>query len=558
MYEDNNQYQNYNSMPYDNTSAGNASYSGGTPAAPQPEEPENGKKGGSPMLKKLGVSAACALVFGAVAGVTMNGITGGAARNAASQAVESTAAAAESSAAAAESTAAAGNTNEAESTAAAKAENGAAQSTTASAAAETSAAAQNGYVMLDVSGIVEKAMPSVVSIDVLGEQSFSDWFGRRQTYETKGAGSGILIGENDTEYLVVTNDHVVENTTKVTVQFIDEEVVEAEVKGTDSGKDVAVIAVRKEDVKPETKQKIVVAEMGDSDSLKVGQGVIAIGNALGYGQSVTVGYVSALNRSITAADSMGRMTTVENLLQTDAAINPGNSGGALLDMNGRVIGINESKSVDTSVEGMGYAIPISTVKNLIETLSTQKAQVPEEKRGYIGFQGQNVDDDAAARFNMPEGIFVYKILEDGAAALSELQENDIITKLNGMTVKTIEELKEKLTRYEIGETVTLTVQRPDGKEYKEIEIEVKLAPQGTVAGQKKAENQAENPDQSGSGNGNSGSEGSGNGSEGSGSGSGDNGAGNGGWNNGGSWNNGGFDIDDFDQFFRDGGFQFRW
>ena len=557
MYEDNNQYQNYNSMPYDNTSAGNASYSGGTPAAPQPGEPENGKKGGSPVLKKLGVSAACALVFGAVAGVTMNGITGGAARNAAPQAVESTAAA-EGSAAAAESTAAAGNTNEAESTAAAKAENGAAQSATASAAAETSAAAQNGYVMLDVSGIVEKAMPSVVSIDVLGEQSFSDWFGRRQTYETKGAGSGILIGENDTEYLVVTNDHVVENTTKVTVQFIDEEVVEAEVKGTDSGKDVAVIAVRKEDVKPETRQKIVVAEMGDSDSLKVGQGVIAIGNALGYGQSVTVGYVSALNRSITAADSTGRMTTVENLLQTDAAINPGNSGGALLDMNGRVIGINESKSVDTSVEGMGYAIPISTVKNLIETLSTQKAQVPEEKRGYIGFQGQNVDDDAAARFNMPEGIFVYKILEDGAAAHSELQENDIITKLNGMTVQTIEELKEKLTRYEIGETVTLTVQRPDGKEYKEIEIEVKLAPQGTVAGQKKAENQAENPDQSGNGNGNSGSEGSGNGSEGSGSGSGDNGAGNGGQNNGGSWNNGGFDIDDFDQFFRDGGFQFRW
>jgi serine protease Do len=252
-------------------------------------------------------------------------------------------------------------------------------------------------------------MPSVVAIDVRGEQSYTSIFGYSQKYETEGAGSGILIGENDEEYLIVTNNHVVENTKSMSVQFIDGESVEAELKGTDSGKDVAVISVKKENVKDSTKGAIALAEIGDSDSLKVGQGVIAIGNALGYGQSVTVGYISALNRTITAMDSTtGQNAKVENLLQTDAAINPGNSGGALLDMDGRVIGINESKSVDTTVEGMGYAIPISSVTELIDTLSSQKtrSKVAEENRGYLGIQCQNVDSDAAQRFSMPIGIFV--------------------------------------------------------------------------------------------------------------------------------------------------------
>ena len=540
MYEENNQYQTYNSMPYDNTTANSA---GTAPAentaAPQGTAGNSGNNNGN-FWKKIGTSAACALVFGAVAGVTMIGVNSGAARrNTEPAAVESTVAA-ETGVAAAENAGADGKKDagtQAETKA--QAENKAPAETKAQAAAsaETSAAAKadDGVMLMDVSGIVEKAMPSVVSIDVKGEQVFSDWFGRTQTYETEGAGSGILIGENDTEYLVVTNNHVVANTTQLTVQFIDGERADAEVKGTDSGKDVAVIAIQKENVKPETKKQIVIAEMGDSDSLKVGQGVIAIGNALGYGQSVTVGYVSALNRSITAMNESGQTVTVENLLQTDAAINPGNSGGALLDMDGRVIGINESKSVDTSVEGMGYAIPISTVKDLIQTLSTQKAQVAEEKRGFIGFQGQNVDESAAARFNMPEGIFVYKILEDGAAALSQLQENDIIVKLDGMTVKTIEELRDKLSRYEIGETVTLTVQRPDGNEYKEMEIQVTLAPQGTVDGLKKAAKSGGKTGESGEDSGDSKEK-----------------------EEKGSSEDYDFDMDDLDKLFREGGFQFRW
>ena len=530
MYEENNQYQNYNSMPYDNTAANRAGMTSAEyTAAPQGNSGNNRNNGGN-FWKKIGTSAACALVFGVVAGVTMTGVNSGAAkRSTEPAAVESTVAAEpETAAPAAESAAQAETGTKAEAKAETKAETRA-----PSAAAKSAGDASDGVMVMDVSGIVEKAMPSVVAIDVRGEQVFSDWFGRTQTFETEGAGSGILIGENDTEYLVVTNNHVVANTTKLTVQFIDGETAEATVKGTDSGKDVAVVSIKKEDVKPETKEKIIVAEMGDSDSLKVGQGVIAIGNALGYGQSVTVGYVSALNRSVTAMDETGKTVTVENLLQTDAAINPGNSGGALLDMDGRVIGINESKSVDTSVEGMGYAIPISTVKELIQTLSTQKAQVAEEKRGFIGFQGQNVDSDAALRFNMPEGIFVYKILEDGAAALSQLQENDIIVKMDGMTVKTIEELREKLSRYEIGETVTLTVERPDGNEYKEMEIQITLAPQGTVDGLNKTRAKAEEPKEESQGG--EENKDSGKNSE-----------------------NYDFNLDDIEDFFRNGGFQFRW
>ncbi len=537
MYEDNNQYQTYSNMPYDNTRSGNSAggytaggnSAGGYGAAPQPEEPESRKKnkGNGSFWKKIGTSAACALVFGAVAGVTMTGVQRASAGKPAETATEAAAVIPET---AAETEAAKAETR-------AETASGAEESKAAQAAAPSRSALGSGAgsLDLDVSHIVEKAMPSVVAIDVKGEQSISDWFGRTATYETEGAGSGILIGETDTEYLVVTNNHVVEDTTSVSVQFIDGESAPAQVKGTDSGKDVAVISVKKDDVKAETKEKIVVAEMGDSENLKVGQGVIAIGNALGYGQSVTVGFVSALDRTITAQDySTGATTQVENLLQTDAAINPGNSGGALLDMDGKVIGINESKSVDTSVEGMGYAIPISTVKELIQTLSQQKEQVAEEKRGYIGFQGQNVDADAAARFNMPEGIFVYKILEDGAAANSELQENDIITSMDGMTVKTIQELQEKLTRYEKGETVVLKVQRPDGNEYKELEVSVTLAPQGTIDGGKSGSEEKEeqqDPDKQEK-------EGSEEKDE--------------------QKSGGEFNFDDLDEFFRNGGFQFRW
>ena len=331
---------------------------------------------------------------------------------------------------------------------------------------------------LDVSGIVEKAMPSVVAINVKGEMAYSDWWGHTQIFETSGAGSGILIGENDTEYLIVTNNHVVADATSVSVQFIDETSVDALVKGTDSEKDLAVVAVVKDDVSEDTKKAIQIAEIGDSDALKVGQGVIAIGNALGYGQSVTVGYVSALNREIKAYDSTtGATDEVKGLLQTDAAINPGNSGGALLDMDGRVIGINESKSVSESVEGIGFAIPISSAYEVISNLSLHETRVTvdEEKRGYLGIQGQNVGSDISEAFSIPEGVYVYKILEDGGAADSDLKEKDIITKLDGQSIKSMEELQQTLTKYEVGETVELQVMRPeeDGG-YTELTVEVTL------------------------------------------------------------------------------------
>ena len=282
-------------------------------------------------------------------------------------------------------------------------------------------------IQTDVSAIVEKAMPSVVAINNTMLLQHQTWFGPSQTIEVPSSGSGIIVGQNDEELLIVTNNHVVEDSRELTVTFIDNEPVTAAIKGTDSDSDLAVIAVKLSDIPAETMSRIKVAVMGDSDALKVGQGVIAIGNALGYGQSVTVGYVSALDREVHAEDD-----TTRHLLQTDAAINPGNSGGALLNMNGEVIGINAAKYSSTEVEGMGYAIPISQAQDIINELMNKKTRVAvdERKQGYLGIQGQNIDETAAAMYGMPRGIYVYKITEDSAASRSTLREKDIITKSN--------------------------------------------------------------------------------------------------------------------------------
>ena len=233
-----------------------------------------------------------------------------------------------------------------------------------------------------------------------------------------------------------------------------------------------MISIPLEQIPQETRDKITAAKLGDSDALKVGQGVIAIGNALGYGQSVTVGYVSALNREVQTSDGNTRV-----LLQTDAAINPGNSGGALLNMKGEVIGINAAKYSSTEVEGIGYAIPVSGVQDILDELMNRKTRsdVSEEKRGYLGIQGTTVDEDAATTFDMPKGVYVYKILEDGAAAGSELREKDIITKLDGMTVKSMQDLQKFLKGYEAGETIELLVKRQEEGKYKELQIQVTLA-----------------------------------------------------------------------------------
>lgn len=339
----------------------------------------------------------------------------------------------------------------------------------------------------DVSQVVEEAMPAVVAVASTAVYQMPDfgfgWFfgGGSQSYEVPSSGSGIIIGENDTELLIVTNNHVVQDTVSLKITFVDDTAVDAAVKGTDTDTDLAVISVLLDQIPQETKEKIAVARLGDSDGLKVGQGVIAIGNALGYGQSVTVGYVSALNREIKTSDGNARV-----LLQTDAAINPGNSGGALLNMKGEVIGINAAKYSSTEVEGIGYAIPVSGVQDILDELMNRKtrSEVAEEKRGYLGIQGTTVDEDAAAAFGMPKGVYVYKILKDGAAADSQLREKDIITKLDGMTVKSMQELQKFLKGYETGETIELLVQRQEDGQYKEIQIPVTLTglPGSVVSG----------------------------------------------------------------------------
>ena len=327
-------------------------------------------------------------------------------------------------------------------------------------------------VVMDVSAIVEKAMPSVVAVNNTMVMERQTWFGATQEVEVPSSGSGIIVGKNDDELLIVTNNHVVSDSKELVVTFIDNFYTNAAIKGTDSESDLAVIAVPVKDIPADTMNKIVVATMGDSDALKVGQGVIAIGNALGYGQSVTVGYVSALDREVKADDQ-----TTRNLLQTDAAINPGNSGGALLNMRGEVIGINAAKYSSTEVEGIGYAIPVSKAQDIINELMNKKTrvEVASDKQGYLGIQGQNIDETAAMMYGMPRGIYVYKITEDGAAAQSDLREKDIITKFDGQTVRTMADLKDMLSYYEGGTTVVLTVQSLDNGEYKERTVEITLS-----------------------------------------------------------------------------------
>lgn len=348
-------------------------------------------------------------------------------------------------------------------------------------AANTSTTSSNGVVIEDVSAIVDATLPSVVSITNTQVYQSNTWFGQSQTYEVPSSGSGIIVGQNDSELLIVTNNHVVSDSEGLTVTFADESTADAAIKGTDSEADLAVIAVPLDKVSADTKGKIKAATLGDSDSLKMGQGVIAIGNALGLGQSVTVGHVSALNREIKVDDA------TKTVIQTDAAINPGNSGGALLNSKGEVIGINEAKYADTSVEGVGYAIPISKAKDIIDDLMTRttKIAVSESEQGYLGIQLQNIDESMAKMYGMPQGVYVYKIMEDSAAAGSDLHEKDIITNLDGEKISNYADLAKLLTYYKSGDTVTLTVQSLVNGSYQEREVQLTLK-------QRPAESDSEN------------------------------------------------------------------
>lgn len=348
-----------------------------------------------------------------------------------------------------------------------------------SATLQTAAPSDDGAVnslSLDVSDIAEGAMPSIVAItnkSVQEVQSYFSMFGRRssvQEQEVESQGSGIIIGQNEEELLIATNNHVVEDADTLSACFIDDQAYEAVVKGTDSDNDLAVIAVKLTDISEDTMSQIKIAQVGDSDSLKVGQQVVAIGNALGYGQSVTTGIVSAVNRQV------GDSESENGFIQTDAAINPGNSGGALLNMQGELIGINSAKLASTEVEGMGYAIPVSTASPIIEELMTRttRAKVSEDQASAIGISGQTVDSNTSKTYGIPQGVYVAEVNEGSAAEKAGIQVGSIITKFDGTSIESIEDLKNQLTYYAAGETVEMTVKVANNGEYVEKTVVITL------------------------------------------------------------------------------------
>lgn len=343
---------------------------------------------------------------------------------------------------------------------------------------------------LDVSEIASEALPSIVSITTKSVQEVQNYFGmygmygyapQQQEQEVEGSGSGIIVGKNDDELLIATNYHVVEGADTLSVAFTDGNAVEASVKGFDEERDLAVVSVSLDDVKDDTMDAISIAKIGSSDDLKVGEQVVAIGNALGYGQSVTTGIVSAKNRRMdsdnnTVTDGSDDSSDGVNLIQTDAAINPGNSGGALLNMEGEVVGINSAKLASTEVEGMGYAIAISDVTDILQNLmnETSRDKLDDSEHGVLGIEGSSVSSEAVQMYGIPAGVFVKKVTEGGAADKAGLKANSVITEFNGKAVSSSDQLIEYLSYYEPDEEVELTVQVPHGTSYKEETVKVTL------------------------------------------------------------------------------------
>ena len=343
---------------------------------------------------------------------------------------------------------------------------------------------------LDVSEIVSEALPSIVSITTKSVQEVQNYFGmygmygyapQQQEQEVEGSGSGIIVGKNDDELLIATNYHVVEGADTLSVAFTDGNAVEASVKGFDEERDLAVVSVSLDDVEDDTMDAVSIANIGSSDDLKVGEQVVAIGNALGYGQSVTTGIVSAKNRRMdsdnnTVTDGSDDSSDGVNLIQTDAAINPGNSGGALLNMEGEVVGINSAKLASTEVEGMGYAIAISDVTDILQNLmnETSRDKLDDSEHGVLGIKGSSVSSEAVQMYGIPAGVFVKGVTEGGAADKAGLKANSVITEFNGKTVSSINQLIEYLSYYEPDEEVELTVQVPHGTSYKEETVKVTL------------------------------------------------------------------------------------
>lgn len=327
--------------------------------------------------------------------------------------------------------------------------------------------------LTDVSSVVDEVMPSIVAITNTGTVTYNSFFGKK-SQQSQSCGSGIIVSEDDDYLYIATNNHVVADSEELTVQFDDDSVVKAEIRGTDPDDDLAVVRVKKSDLGKDTYSNIKIATIGDSESVAVGSPAIAIGNALGYGQSVTTGIVSALNRTVTTQDSQtGETVTNNKLIQTDAAINPGNSGGALLNENGEVIGINSVKYSSTDVEGIGYAIPMSVAKPIIESL-IQDGKYTNENQAYLGIKGGDVSPEMVA-YGFPQGVYVSSVSAGSGAANAGLQEGDIITAVDSTKISSMTELQSALKSYKAGDKVTLTVARQSGRQYEESKVEVTLS-----------------------------------------------------------------------------------
>lgn len=326
-------------------------------------------------------------------------------------------------------------------------------------------------VVTDVTGIVEQVMPAMVSI-LNNYTERTSYFGQTYTQQEQASGSGIIIGENDTELLLVTNYHVIEQADSLEVTFVNEKTAEAVVKGTDESMDLAVIAIPLKELDRDTVDTIATATLGDSDALSIGEPAIAIGNALGYGQSVTTGVISALNRMLESSDG----SNSGPFIQTDAAINPGNSGGALLNIKGELIGINSNKIGGSRIEGMGYAIPISAAKPILSDLMSRETRfkVSDENRGYLGITGINITEVEAQMYGMPQGVYINQVLENAAAAKAGLKKGDIIVKIGEQDIKSMSDLKEELEYYEAGSEVTFTVMQMHDGGYASTQIRVVL------------------------------------------------------------------------------------
>ncbi len=429
-YKDQNQYGNSRTTgSYD--SYGSYRYSGYSGDGDNKKGKKDKKKGG--FARSMAVCICLALVFGVVAGAAFQ-VTDYLGEQVTS--------------ASAEEAAVSGGEDEGDSDVASVLEKNAQSET-----GDSSGSAVT--TVYDVSQVVEKMMPSMVAITSSGVTEIQSLFGTFQQ-PSQSSGSGIIIGQNDSELLIATNNHVVENAQELNVCFVDNEIVSAQVRGTDPVNDLAVVSVQIADIKDSTMSQIAIAEIGDSDSLQIGEPVIAIGNALGYGQSVTVGVVSALNRSLevsSTSTSTGGVAT--NLIQTDAAINPGNSGGALVNINGQVIGINSAKLASNEVEGMGYAIPMSTAEPILSDLMnrTPREKVAEEERGYLGISGADVTEDVTSIYNIPTGAYVVTVNEGSAADKAGIRQGDVITEFDGLTVSSMTGLKDTMSYYRAGETV---------------------------------------------------------------------------------------------------------